>query len=98
MLDVGWLLPKAFSGEFRSVHGRAVAHDPLTRPAPAGENAGGGPPSPQRGRAESWQGQKNLNPNAELHIPALRQAQGKLFAGMTATMQYTNMKPKKQDR
>jgi hypothetical protein len=26
------------------------ASDPLTRPAPAGENAGGGPPSPPRGR------------------------------------------------
>lgn len=28
----------------------AQADDPLTRPAPAGENAGGGPPSPPRGR------------------------------------------------
>jgi hypothetical protein len=28
----------------------ALANDPLTRPAPAEENAGGGPPSPPRGR------------------------------------------------
>jgi hypothetical protein len=28
------------------------ALDPLTRPAPAEENAGGGPPSPPRGRGQ----------------------------------------------
>jgi hypothetical protein len=30
----------------------------------------------------------------KLQIPALRQAQGKLFAGMTATMQYSKMERK----
>ena len=30
--------------------------NPLTRPAPAEENAGGGPPSPPKGRGQDLQG------------------------------------------
>jgi hypothetical protein len=32
---------------------RVWPKNPLTRPAPAGENAGGGPPSPSWGRGEA---------------------------------------------
>jgi hypothetical protein len=34
--------------------GKPQPEDPLTRPAPAGESAGCGPPSPPRGRGLSF--------------------------------------------
>jgi hypothetical protein len=49
VLDVAWSLPKAFTGEWRAANGRAQAGDPLTRPAPAEENAGAVHPLPQGG-------------------------------------------------
>jgi hypothetical protein len=59
-------MPSAFSAELGTASGRALAGDPLTRPAPAEENAGGGPPSPPRGGGpESAEAQKNLNTNVE---------------------------------
>ena len=42
-------MPDAFSGELRTANGGAQARDPLTRPAPAEENAGAVHPLPQGG-------------------------------------------------
>jgi len=38
------------------VDNEQLGRDPLTRPAPAEENAGGGPPSPPRGRGAGERG------------------------------------------
>jgi hypothetical protein len=50
---------------FRALSGNGFQGDPLTRPAPADEDAGCGPPSPPRGRGKWIQITSPLAPLGE---------------------------------